>query len=72
VAQELLGALIISRGSARPWGWWWGESKKSNKLSKLPRIYENSQFLALFALKIAKNALFFLKVLNIMYYRDIF
>jgi hypothetical protein len=40
------------------------QRSKKKKLSKLPRIYENSQFLALFALKIAENALFFLKYLT--------
>jgi hypothetical protein len=46
VAQELLGTLTIGRGSAWPGGvpgqgGWWRESKKSNKPSKPPEMYEN-------------------------------
>ncbi len=56
----LLGALTIGRGSARP-GWWWRESKKSNKPSKLPKINKNDtkcRFPTLIDFKNAKNAFF--------------
>ncbi len=66
MAQELLGAPTIDGGSARAGG---GESKKSNKPSKPPGMEccQNGRFPALFALKIAKNAAFDLKVLNKIY-----
>jgi hypothetical protein len=53
-----------------------GGSKKSNKPSKLPGKYKNSAktagFPALFALKIAENTIFYFKVLNNIYSRDVF
>ncbi len=61
-AQELLGAPTIGRGSARPGGQWWSESKKSNKPSKPPKIYKNSTktagFLHLLTLKSPKMPFF--------------
>jgi hypothetical protein len=73
-AEELLGASIFGRGNARPGGGG-GESKKSNKPSKVPRMYEwgqNNWFPALFALKITKIVIFCLKVLNKIYSQDVF
>jgi hypothetical protein len=54
----------IGRGSARPRGWWWRESKKSNMTSKPPGIYENGQFPAFIDLKNAKTLLFTYKYLS--------
>jgi hypothetical protein len=57
-APELLGGPTIGREYARPGGWWWRKSLKSNKPSKPPEINENSektggftQFLAYKSLK---------------------
>jgi hypothetical protein len=56
-------------------GWWWRESKKSNKPSNPPGMYENSTKTAgyptLIDLKIVVNADFYLKVLNKLYSRDV-
>jgi hypothetical protein len=40
-AQELIGVPTIGRGECPARGWWWRESKKSNKPSKTLGIYEN-------------------------------
>jgi hypothetical protein len=40
-AQELLGVQTIGGGECPARGWWWRESEKSNKPSKLPGMYEN-------------------------------
>jgi hypothetical protein len=57
-------------------GWWWRESKKANKTSKPPGIYEkgtkNGQFPHLLTLKNVENAVFYLKVLNKIYSKTFF
>ncbi len=74
-AQELLGAPTIGRGSARL-GDDGGGSQRS-QISLLSRLecmktVPNSQFPALFAVKITENAIFFLKVFNKMYSQYVF
>ncbi len=49
-----------------------GGVKEVNKPSKLPWMYENGRFPALFALKIDENAIFHFKVLNKIFSRDFF
>ncbi len=74
-AQELLCALIVGGGGGCPTrDWWWRESKKSNKPSKLPGMYENGAKMAglIHDIKIAENAVFYLKVLKKAYSRDVF
>jgi hypothetical protein len=70
-AQELLGGAPTIGGGVPGQAWWWRESK-SNKPSKPPEIDKNSRFPALIDLKIAKSAIFFLKVLNKIYSLDVF
>ncbi len=53
-------------------GWWWRESKKSIKPSKPSRIYKNGWFPTLIYLNNAKNAVFYLTVLNKIYSQDVF
>jgi hypothetical protein len=53
-------------------GWWCRKSKDTNKPPMLPGMYENGakkkgRFSALIDLKIAENAVFYLKVLNKIY-----
>jgi hypothetical protein len=48
-----------------------GESKRSNKPSKPAGMYDMGWFPALFSLKMADNAVFYLKVLNKMYSQDV-
>jgi hypothetical protein len=59
-------------GSARVGGGGGGGQKKSIKPSKPPGIYENGRFPTLIYLNNAKNAVFYLKVLNKIYSQDVF
>jgi hypothetical protein len=66
-AQKLLGAPTMA-GECPAKGWWWRESKKSNKPFKSPRMYENSAKTAglphVMTLKTLKMRFLKLKVLN--------
>jgi hypothetical protein len=66
-AQELFGAPTLGWGSE----WQGGESKKSNKPSKPPKMYKNGTKVAglptLIDLKIIENDVFYLNILNKIY-----
>jgi hypothetical protein len=74
-AQELLGAPTMA-GECLAKGWWWRESKKSNKPFKSPGMYENSAKTAglphVMTLKTPKTRFLKLKVLNKIYSRHFF
>jgi hypothetical protein len=56
-------------------GWRWRESKKSNKPPSHPectKMAKNRLFPIRIDLKITENAVFYLKVLNKIYFRDAF
>jgi hypothetical protein len=75
VAQELLVAPPIGGLSARPRSGGGGVKEVNNKniSSKPLRMYENGAKTAgaIFALKVAENAVSYLKVLNKIYSRDV-
>jgi hypothetical protein len=58
-------AVVRSLGECPGRGWWWRELKEANKGTK------NVMFYALIDLKIAKNAILYLKVLRI-YFQNVF
>ncbi len=66
-APELLGAPTI-RGECPVRGWWWRGSQKSNKHSKPPEIYKNSEktcgFAHIFACKSPETPFFTQKYLT--------
>jgi hypothetical protein len=75
LAQELLGAPTIGRASAQSGDGGGGSQRSQISLPSRPkykRWRQNGKFPALFALKTAENAVFYLKVLNKIYSRDIF
>ncbi len=74
-AQELLGALTIGKGSSRPGGGGGGSQRNQIRLPSHPECIKTAQkrpVPTLIDLKIAKNAVFYLKVLNKIYSRDVF
>jgi hypothetical protein len=74
-APELLGALTIGGGSARPWGDDGGSPRSQISLLSCPKCTKtakNGLFHTLFGLEVAKNAVFHSKVLNKIYSRDFF
>jgi hypothetical protein len=64
---------LLGGGECPGKGWWWRELKESKKPSR-PRIYKNNTknrwFCAFIDLKIAENAVFYLKILNKIYFQD--
>jgi hypothetical protein len=75
-AQKLLATPTIGGGEClgRGW-WWWRKSKELNTPPSCPecmKTAKNGWFPALIDLKIAKDAVFYLKVLNKIYSRDVF
>jgi hypothetical protein len=74
-AAKLLDAPTIVGGCPGR-GWWWRELKESNKPSTPPVIYKNGtkngQFPALLDIKIAKRPVFYSKVLNKIYFQNVF
>jgi hypothetical protein len=68
MAQELFGAPTIGGGSARPGGGGGGSQRSHISLPSRPEC----MFTSLINLKIAKNTIFYLKVLNKIYSRDVF
>jgi hypothetical protein len=74
VAQEFLGAPTIGRGECPGKGWWWRESKESNKPPKLPGMNRNSAKTAGFPHFLtykSEIAVIYLKVLNKIYSQDV-
>jgi hypothetical protein len=74
VAQKLLGALTIGGGSARAGDGGGGSQRSQIRPQDALECMKNKQFPTLIDLKIAKNAIFYLKVINKIYLssRDVF
>jgi hypothetical protein len=74
-AQELLGALTIGGGSARPGGGSGGSHRSQISLPSHPECMKTAQkrlFSPTYWFKNAVNTVFYLKVLNKMYSQDVF
>jgi hypothetical protein len=59
-----------------PGRWWWWRELKEAKVPMLAKMHkkdaENTRFPALYCFKIAENAVFRSKVLDKIYYQDLF
>jgi hypothetical protein len=76
-AQDLLCAPTIGRGSAQPGGGWGSQRSQISTFQAAQNVWkphQNSRFPALTCidLKTAKNAIFYLKALNKIYFWDVF
>jgi hypothetical protein len=73
-AQKLLGVPTFGGEECLGRGWWWRELKSliHPKSPECTKMRKNGWFPTLTDLKIAKNAVFYLKIIYKIYSRDVF